>query len=176
MGATFKCVADFIGCAIGGCIKGGGGGGGGVGPLPPMPGMNDEPMDADKLIKALEPVTSLAKAKSGMTYGLFTDVLDACKAGFGSCLKEAHGDFIRIALCTGQFGVCSAMNLLDCSKDCIPPMIGCTASSMGDFGATFKCVADFIGCAIGGCIKGGGGGGGGGGPLPPMPGMNDEPI
>ena len=31
---------------------------------------------------------------------------------------------------------------------------------MGDFGATFKCVADFIACGIGGCIKGGGGGGG----------------
>merc|ERR1719427_1638109 len=174
-GATFKCVADFIACGIGGCIKGGGGGGGGGGgPMPPMPPMNDEPVNdetADKLIKALAPVTSLLPVRAPAAYGLFTDVLDACNAGFGSCLKEAHGDWFKMALCTGQFGVCSAMNLLDCSKDCIPPMIGCTTSSMGDFGATFKCVADFIACSIGGCIKGGGGGGGGGGGfLPPPPG------
>ena len=40
-------------------------------------------------------------------------------------------------------------------------MISCTKDSIGDFGATFKCVADFIACGIGGCLKGGGGGGGG---------------
>jgi len=171
-GATFKCVADFIACGLGGCLKGGGGGGGG-GPMPPMPPVNDEP-NADKLIKGLQPVTSLIPSAPA-AYGIFTDVLDACKAGLGSCLREAHGDLIRLGLCAGQFGVCSAMNLLDCSKDCIPPMISCTKDSIGDFGATFKCVADFIACGIGGCLKGGGGGGGGG-PMPPMPPMNDEPV
>ena len=47
--------------------------------MPPMPPMNDEAVDADKLMKALEPVTSLVKTskKAGATYGLFTDVLDA---------------------------------------------------------------------------------------------------
>merc|ERR1711962_905338 len=173
-GATFKCVADFSACGIGGCIKGGGGGGGGGGPMPPMPPVNDEP-NADKLIKGLQPVTSLIPSAPA-AYGIFTDVLDACKAGLGSCLREAHGDLIRLGLCAGQFGVCSAMNLLDCSKDCIPPMISCTKNNMGDFGGTFKCVADFIACGIGGCLKGGGGGGGGAGPMPPMPPMNDEPV
>jgi len=159
---TFKCVADFIGCSVHGCIKGGGGGGGGDGPLPPMPIVNDEPMDSAKIIKALEPITSLVKSKtaqSGVTYGLFTDVLDACKAGFGYCLREAKGDLFKTALCSAQFGVCSTINLLDCSKDCISPMIACTASNMGDFGGTLKCGVDFIGCAARGCIKGGGGGG-----------------
>merc|ERR1712180_548844 len=92
--------------------------------------------------------------------------------------STTHGDLLRLGLCAGQFGVCSAMNILDCSKDCIPPMISRTKNNMGDFGATFKCVADFIACGIGGCLKGGGGGGGGGGvgPMPPMPPMNDEPV
>merc|ERR1719193_478620 len=129
-----------------------------------MPHVNDEPIDSAKIIKALEPVTSLVKSKpaqGGMTYGIFTDVLDACKAGLGSCLREAHGDIFRVAICSAQFAVCSTMNLLDCSKDCIPPMISCTTSSMGNFGATAKCVADFVICGMGGCLKGGGGGGGG---------------
>ena len=46
---------------------------------------------------------------------------------------------------------------------CIPPLIGCGSSAMGDFGAILKCGADFIGCGMSGCLKGGGGGGGGGG-------------
>merc|ERR1711962_466483 len=166
-GANFKCVADFIACGIGGCLKGGGGGGGGAGPMPPMPPMNDEPVDAEKLIKGLQPVTALVPSAPA-AYGLFTDVLDACNAGLGSCLASTHGDLLRLGLCAGQFGVCSAMNILDCSKDCIPPMISCTKNNMGDFGGTFKCVADFIACGIGGCLKGGGGGGGGGF-LPPGP-------
>merc|ERR1712142_799035 len=170
-GATFGCVANFIACGIGGCINNGGGGGD-VGPMPPMPPMNDEP-GADDLIKALEPVTKLAHSPaaygSDVTIG-FSDVLAACKTGLGACLNSAHGNIFYIAACTGQFGVCSAMNLLSCSKDCIPPMISCTTTSMGDFGAIFGCVANFIACGIGGCINNGGGGGGGdGGVMPPLP-------
>merc|ERR1712042_91924 len=158
-GAVFGCVANFIACGIGGCLNNGGAG-------------------AEDLIKALEPVTKLAHSPAA--YGTnviigFSDVLAACKTGLGACLNSAHGNIFHIAACTGQFGVCSAMNLLSCSKDCIPPMISCTTTSMGDFGAVFGCVAHFIACGIGGCINNGGGGGGDIGPMPPMPPMNDEP-
>ena len=53
--------------------------------MPPFPSMNDELVNektAEKLMKALEPVTSLAHA-SPVAYGLFTDVLDA--VGTSNC-------------------------------------------------------------------------------------------
>ena len=52
-----------------------------------------------------------------MTYGNIIDALGACHRGFGSCMQAANGDWFRMALCTGQLGVCTAMNALDCSKD-----------------------------------------------------------
>merc|ERR1711973_269630 len=77
-------------------------------------------------------------------------------------MDTAGGNFFHIAACSGQFAICSAMQLAVCSKDCLPPLIECQAHAMGDLGATLKCGADFIACGIGGCLNNGGGGGDGG--------------
>ena len=78
----FKCVADFIGCSIGGCLNGGGGGGGGGGDeLPPPLPMHDEALNdetADKLMKALQPVTSLVSKSKCLSMVLFLCLYFGC--------------------------------------------------------------------------------------------------
>merc|ERR1712179_279911 len=103
------------------------------------------------------------------------DVLQGCSLMFGRCMDTTRGNFFHIAACSGQFAICSAMQLAVCSKDCLPPLIDWQAHAIGDLGATLKCGAEFIACGIGGCLHNGGGGdgdgggdGGDGGLPPPM--------
>jgi len=154
-GGIFKCCADFIGCAVGGCAGGSGGGGGGGGP----PGLTYKETEM-----ALSPISAAVDVfySDKSTYGLFDDT---CRTMHEECDRAAQ-NFIQKMQCLAQLGMCLGAKVAGCSGHCIPPLIQCKMSAFGNWGAMFKCCADFIGCAIGGCASGGGGGGGGGGGPP----------
>merc|ERR1711962_61256 len=83
------------------------------------------------------------------------DVLATCKMMLGSCLSSAKGNLIHMAACTAQAAVCTGMNLVWCSKECIPDAVICHSLNIGNWLGTFGCCAKFITCGIGGCIRAG---------------------
>merc|ERR1719447_475445 len=150
-GGIFKCCADFIGCAVGGCAGGGGGSGGGGGG--PPPGLSYASKTTPE-----EAVLQLVLAEKS-AYGLDGQCISLNQ----ECNRAATNPLQRIQ-CMIQLGLCMGAKVVGCSGHCIAPMIQCKLANIGNWGGIFKCCADFIGCAVGGCAGGGGGGSGGGGP------------
>merc|ERR1712002_150093 len=135
--AVFQCCKDFIQCAIGGC-KGGG-------PVAALEFSPDEVAVEMYFPKSAE-----------------LGIADECRDMHRQCISLARNPIQRIK-CLAQLGLCLGARIVGCSKDCIAPLIQCKIGAIGSWIGTFKCCADFIKCAIGGCS-------GGGGPPPRPPG------